>query len=40
VNWDAGSISSAVRRLSDRMQEKPELAKRMKFLQAEIEETT
>ncbi len=40
VNRDAGSISSAVRRLSDRMQENPELAKRMKSLQAGIEETT
>jgi len=40
VNRDAGSISSAVRRLSDRMQEEPELANRMQSLQAENNATT
>jgi REP element-mobilizing transposase RayT len=40
VNRDVGSISSSVRRLSDRIQEKPELAIRMRSLKAELEEAT
>ena len=37
VNRDVGSISSAVRRLSDRMQEMPELAHRLRSLKAAFE---
>ena len=37
VNRDVGSISSSVRRLTDRIQEDPELARRMMSLKAEIE---
>lgn len=40
VNRDVGSISSAVRRLSDRLENEPDLAKRMKALKTVIEETT
>ncbi len=40
VNRDVGSISSAVRRLSGRMQEEPELNNRMKYLKADLEGTT
>jgi len=40
VNRDVGSISSSVRRLSDRIQKEPELAKRMMSLKAEIEDAT
>ena len=38
VNRDVGSISSSVRRLTDRLQEEPELARRLLALKAEIEE--
>lgn len=38
VNRDVGSISSSVRRLTDRIQEEPELVRRMMSLKAEIEE--
>ena len=37
VNRDVGSISSSVRRLSDRIQEEPELAYRVRSLKAVIE---
>ena len=40
VNRDVGSISSSVRRLTDRIQEEPVLARRMMSLKAEIEEET
>jgi len=40
VDRDVGSISSAVRRLSDRMQEDPELATRLQFLRSTIEGVT
>jgi REP element-mobilizing transposase RayT len=40
VNRDVGSISSAVRRLSGRMQEDPELANWMKYLKADLEGST
>jgi hypothetical protein len=40
VNRDVGSISSSVRRLSDRIQEEPELANRVRSLKAAIEEAT
>jgi chromosomal replication initiation ATPase DnaA len=40
VNRDVGSISSAVRRLSDRMQEVPELADRVRSLKAALEKET
>jgi len=40
VNRDVGSISSAVRRLSDRLGNEPDLAKRMKALKTVIEGTT
>lgn len=40
VNRDVGSISSAVRRLSDRIQNEPKLAKRIKALKAVIEGLT
>ena len=40
VNRDVGSISSSVRRLSDRIQEEPELAHRVRSLKAAIEGTT
>jgi hypothetical protein len=40
VNRDIGSVSSSVRRLSDRIQEEPDLANRMRFLKAEIEHST
>lgn len=39
VNRDVGSISSAVRRLSYRMQEVPKLAERMRFLKTVLEAT-
>jgi len=39
VNRDVGSISSAVRRLSDRMRETPKLAARVKTLKTAIEAT-
>lgn len=39
VNRDVGSISSAVRRLSDRMQEARELAERIRSLKAALEAT-
>lgn len=38
VNRDVGSISSAVRRLSERMQEVPELADRVRSLKTELGE--
>lgn len=38
VNRDIGSISSAVRRLSDRMQDDPKLANRMMALHAALKE--
>jgi hypothetical protein len=37
VNRDVGSISSSVRRLSDRMQEFPELADRVRGLKDVLE---
>lgn len=37
VNRDIGSISSAVRRLSERMQERPELAERISSLKGQLE---
>lgn len=37
VNRDVGSISSSVRRLSDRIQDEPELANRIMSLKAAIE---
>ena len=37
---DVGSISSAVRRLSERMQKDSELAERMAFLKTELESYT
>ena len=40
VNRDVGSISSAVRRLTDRLRNEPDLAKRMKALKTVIEGTT
>jgi hypothetical protein len=40
VNRDVGSISSSVRRLTDRILEEPELARRLMSLKAEIEEET
>lgn len=40
VNRDVGSISSAVRRLSDRLGNEPDLVKRMKALKGVIEGTT
>lgn len=40
VNRDVGSISSSVRRLTERIQEKPELANQMKSLRDEIEDKT
>lgn len=40
VNRDVGSISSSVRRLSERMQEAPELAERVRSLQAALEKST
>lgn len=40
VNRDVGSISSSVRRLSERMQDEPQLAARMKLLLAAMEEAT
>lgn len=40
VDRDVGSISSAVRRLPNRIQNEPELAKRMKALKAVIEGVT
>jgi hypothetical protein len=40
VNRDVGSISSAVRRLSDRLQEEPELARRVKSLETTIYKAT
>ena len=39
VNRDVGSISSAVRRLSDRRREVPELAERMRSLKKSLEMT-
>jgi len=39
VNRDVGSISSVVRRLSDRMREMPKLAARVKTLKTAIEAT-
>jgi REP element-mobilizing transposase RayT len=39
VNRDVGSISSSVRRLTDRILEEPELARRLRSLKAETEET-
>ena len=36
VNRDVGSISSAVRRLSNRMKEVPELAERVRLLEVEL----
>lgn len=39
VNRDVGSISSAVRRLSDRMQEEPELAERVQMIKVSLEKT-
>ncbi len=38
VNWDIGSISSSVRRLTDRFPEKPELARRLMSLKVEPED--
>ncbi len=40
VNRDVGSISSSVRRLTDRIQEEPELVRRMMSLKAEIEDVS
>lgn len=40
VNRDVGSISSAVRRLSGRLRESPELADRLRSLKAELEKAT
>jgi REP element-mobilizing transposase RayT len=40
VNRDVGSISSSVRRLSERMQEAPELADRVRSLKAALEHPT
>jgi REP element-mobilizing transposase RayT len=40
VNRDVGSISSSVRRLSERMQEAPELAERVRSLKAALEKST
>jgi REP element-mobilizing transposase RayT len=40
VNRDVGSISSSVRRLSERMQEAPELADRVRALKAALEHPT
>lgn len=40
LNRDVGSISSSVRRLSDRIQKEPELAHRVWSLKAALEETT
>jgi hypothetical protein len=37
VNRDVGSISSSVRRLTDRILEEPELARRLMSMQAETE---
>lgn len=40
VNRDVGSISSAVRRLSDRMKEVPKLAERVQSLKSALEKST
>jgi REP element-mobilizing transposase RayT len=40
VNRDVGSISSAVRRLSDRLPEEPKLARRISLLKSEIDGTS
>lgn len=40
VSRDVGTISSSVRRLSDRIQNEPELANRMRSLKAEVEQVT
>ena len=40
VNRDVGSISSAVRRLSERLQNTPELVNRVESLKAELEKET
>lgn len=39
VNRDVGSISSAVRRLSNRMREEPELTERVRVIKVALEMT-
>ncbi len=40
VNRDVGSISSALRRMSERLQDRPELADRAKSLKTLLEKQT